>query len=361
MEVTDRCDLRCPVCFADAGTTPAPDPDLATIEGWYRGMLAAGGPFNIQLSGGEPCLRDDLPEIISLGVELGFSYFQVNTNGLRLARDPAYLERLVQAGLSVVYLQFDGVDDGVYRRIRGRELMALKEQAIQRCQEANVGVVLVPTLVPGVNDGQAGDIVRFALAHHPVIRSIHFQPVSYFGRYPGEPSNEDRLTIPEIIRSIETQTGGLISAGSFQPTGSEHSLCSFHASFVVMPDGALKPITNRATTQQRCCTPQPASDGVARAQKFTAKNWTMPERPSMEARPSGPSFGEWDTFLTRARTHLFSISGMAFQDAWNLDLDLLQECCIQTVSPDGRMIPFCTYNLTSRSGKPLYRRETRCG
>jgi 7,8-dihydro-6-hydroxymethylpterin dimethyltransferase len=355
LEVTGRCDLRCPVCFADAGVPAVPDPDLAAIEGWYDGMLAAGGPFNIHLSGGEPCLRDDLPEIIALGRRKGYPYFQVNTNGLRLARDPEYLARLKAAGLSVVYLQFDGVDDGVYRQIRGRELLAIKEQAIERCRQANVGVVLVPTLVPGVNVDQIGRIVSFALAHHPVVRSIHFQPVSFFGRYPHEPRNEDRLTIPEIIRGIETQTDGLIAAASFQPTGSENALCSFHGSFVVMQDGQLKPITQRQKPQSSCCTPEKASAGVARAQSFVARTWTMPEEVVAEPPTPGPSLGGWDAFLSRARAHLFSISGMAFQDAWNLDLDLLQECCIQTVSPDGRMIPFCTYNLTDRAGKSLFR------
>jgi hypothetical protein len=351
LEVTGRCDLRCPVCFADAGTPATPDPDLAAITKWYEMMIAAGGPFNIHLSGGEPCMRDDLPEIIATGKRLGFSYFQVNTNGLRLARDPQYLARLKDAGLSVVYLQFDGVDDAVYRQVRGRDLLAIKEQAIANCLQASIGVVLVPTLVPGVNADHIGRIVRFALDHHPVVRSIHFQPISFFGRYPREPRNEDRLTIPEIIRGIEAQTDGLISAASFQPTGSENALCSFHASFVVMPDGHLKPITSRKTAQ--CCpAPEQSSAGVARAQSFVSRTWTMP-KPA--AAPPGPSLGGWDEVLLRARTHLFSISGMAFQDAWNLDLDLLQECCIQTVSSDGRLIPFCTYNLTDRNGRSLYR------
>jgi uncharacterized radical SAM superfamily Fe-S cluster-containing enzyme len=111
LEVTRRCDLRCPFCFADAGALALPDPDLGVIEGWYRSLLNASGPCNIQLSGGEPTQRDDLPEIIALGKSLGFSFIQVNTNGLRLARDAAYVKRLRQAGLSSVFLQFDGSQD----------------------------------------------------------------------------------------------------------------------------------------------------------------------------------------------------------------------------------------------------------
>ena len=183
-EVTQHCDLRCPVCFAGAGGRPSADPDMQTIEGWYQRLLQAGGPFNIQLSGGEPCMRDDLAEIIALGCSLGFSFFQLNTNGLRLARDAGYLRRLKEAGLSTVFLQFDGTRDAIYEALRGRALFAQKQAAVEQCIEQQVGVVLVPTLVPGVNTDAIGEIIRFALPRVPGVRGVHFQPISYFGRYP---------------------------------------------------------------------------------------------------------------------------------------------------------------------------------
>ena len=108
LEITQRCDLDCAFCFARSGADAEPDPGIEVVEGWYRRLLDAGGPYNVQLSGGEPCLRDDLPEIVSLGRSLGFGFIQVNTNGLRLARDPDYVQRLRQAGLASVFLQFDG-------------------------------------------------------------------------------------------------------------------------------------------------------------------------------------------------------------------------------------------------------------
>ena len=141
LEVTQRCDLGCPVCFASAGSTQQADPELETIRMWYERMLAAGGPFNIQLSGGEPCLRDDLPEIILLGKQMGYTYFQVNTNGLRLAEDLNYLIRLKEAGLNVVYLQFDGTTDEIYQTIRGRKILEQKLRTIRNCKDAHVGVV----------------------------------------------------------------------------------------------------------------------------------------------------------------------------------------------------------------------------
>ena len=355
-EVTQRCDLRCPVCFADAGNHPAPDPDLHQIEGWYRRLLEAGGPFNIQLSGGESCLRDDLPEIITLGRSLGFSFFQVNTNGLRLSRDADYLKRLKAAGLSTVFLQFDGTCDCIHEKLRGRSLFAQKQAAIERCAEQRVGVVLVPTLVPGVNTDDIGGIIEFALHHAPTVRGVHFQPISYFGRYPQPPSDADRITIPEIIRAIEAQTRGAIKCESFSPPGGENALCSFHGNFVLMPDGKLLSLTKHTPDKSCCGRPAPAQQGAVKSREFVARNWSAPGD-RIELRPiGGPSLGEWDVFLSRAQTHTFCISGMAFQDAWNLDLERLRDCYIHVASPNGWLVPFCAYNLTDQSGHPLYRR-----
>jgi uncharacterized radical SAM superfamily Fe-S cluster-containing enzyme len=353
LEVTARCDLRCPVCFASAGDTGLQDPSLADIERWYRRMLEAGGPFNIQLSGGEPCLRDDLPEIIAKGKRLGFTYFQVNTNGLRIGEEPGYLARLKEAGLKVVYLQFDGTRGEIHRTLRGRDLMEAKRKAVQASKEAGLGVVLVPTIQPGVNGDDLGGIIRFALDHYPTVRSIHFQPLTYFGRYPCRPTDDLRITIPELLRGMEEQTGGLVHAADFQPKGSENSYCSFHATYVILPDGSLKLI--KPQTTGCCCKPESAREGLMRSKAFVARNWPMPADGEEGVDNGSSSLGGWEDFLTRARTHLFSISGMAFQDAWNLDLELLQDCCIHIAAPDGRLIPFCAYNLTNMRGESLYR------
>ena len=374
LEVTAACDLGCPVCFADAGGPAqagfAPvaatsvagrrrDPALATIAGWYRRLLAAGGPFNIQLSGGEPCLRDDLPQIIALGRSLGFTFCQLNTNGLRLARDAAYLQRLIEAGLTTVFLQFDGTRDAIHARLRGRALADQKQATIEHCIQHGVGVVLVPTLVPGVNTDDIGAVIEFALRYAPGVRGVHFQPISYFGRYPQTPADQARITIPEVINAIAAQTRGAIRAESFRPPGCENALCSFHGNFVVMPDGRLVPLTAHAAGSSCCGTPPPAKEGAARTREFVSLQWAAPA-PTFEVSETAkvsiqPSLGGWDAFLARAKTHTFCISGMAFQDAWTLDLERLRDCCIHVLSPDGRLVPFCAYNLTDRAGRALYR------
>lgn len=337
------------------GQGEIPDLTLPEISAWYERLLAAGGPFNIQLSGGEPCLRDDLPEIIRIGRSYGFTFFQLNTNGLRLARDVAYLAELKTAGLSTVFLQFDGTHDAIYRSIRGRDLFAQKMAAIEHCAQLEIGVILVPTLVPEINTADIGNILRLGLAHMPAVRGVHFQPISYFGRYPESPTDSSRITLPEVIRAIETQTQQLISASSFGPPGCENATCSFHGNFVLMSNGALKALT-RHEMNACCCPPVEAAQGAARAREFVAEHWTAPSTQIAGPTLSGPSLGEWDEFLERKRTHTFCISGMAFQDAWTLDLERLRDCCIHTASPDGRLVPFCAYNLTDRNGRALYRK-----
>ncbi len=185
LEVTQKCTLGCPVCFADSKATAAAetDPSLAVIEDWYERVMAAAGPCNIQLSGGEPTMRDDLGEIIALGRQHGFTFIQLNTNGLRLAQEAGYAEKLAKAGLTTVFLQFDGLDERIHQQLRGRSLARQKLTAIERCGAAGLGVVLVPTLVPGVNTEEIGAIIRFALEKVPLVRGVHFQPISYFGRF----------------------------------------------------------------------------------------------------------------------------------------------------------------------------------
>jgi len=359
IEVTGRCNLACPYCFAAAGCQEMPDPPPAVIAERLRAAMQASGPHNIvQLSGGEPTVRDDLPAIITLGRELGFPFIQLNSNGVRLAADPEYAGELKRAGLFSVFLQFDGTEDRIYRAIRGRSLLAEKLRAIEHCAANGLGVVLVPTIVPGVNAGNIGAILKQALELAPAVRGVHFQPVAYFGRHPEPPAGEDRFTLPDLMAAIEDQTDGLMKMEHFRPPGCEHPLCSFHGNFLRYPDGRLQSLTSH--TPAGCCgASEPANEGTGRAVSFVARQWAAPA--SAEAGPAGAGGAlSLDLFLENHRTNTFAVSAMAFQDVWTLDLERVQECCIHVAAPDGRMIPFCLYNLTSAEGIPLYRNRTRC-
>jgi uncharacterized radical SAM superfamily Fe-S cluster-containing enzyme len=363
LEVTSRCDLACPVCFASAGRHGA-DASLVEISGWLDTLVEAGGRVHIQLSGGEPTVRDDLPEIIALVRARGFDFVQLNTNGVRIAREPAYLAELAKVGLDCVFLQFDGVDDEVYRRLRGAKLMRLKTQAIRNCGEAGVGVVLVPTLVPGVNVDQIGAVVDYARAHMPTVRAAHFQPVSYFGRGPSAPDAAARITLPEVMEALIAYGGGAIGLDDFHPGSAENPYCSFSGRFEIGADGRLSAV---AGARDGCCggveEPAPCCGGaarpsadVARERRYVAGQW---KRPTGDEAAT-PGLDAFDVFLA-ARTHTLGLSGMAFQDAWTLDIERLRQCHIHVVAPDRRVIPFCAYNLTSCDGRALYRPQAALG
>jgi 7,8-dihydro-6-hydroxymethylpterin dimethyltransferase len=359
IEITSRCNLRCKVCFADAGSAFVQDPPLDRIAFLYDQILRGSGPCNIQLSGGEPTMREDLADIIRLGRSKGFSFLQLNTNGLKLAEDASYASSLQVAGLSSVFLQFDGTSDNVHLAIRGKALARIKEQAIINCGVAGLGVVLVPTIIPGINNEQMGEIVRYGARFAPVVRGVHFQPVSYFGRYPAPPKDHDRITLPEIMEQLASQCEGEISTDHFAPPACEHALCSFHANYLVQENGTLQAMGGG---RQACCSmsdnggqPPSATEGRNKSVSFTARQWIAPPVCDCAQTTLAEGEDELDVFLRRARTHSFSISGMAFQDAWNLDLERLQGCCIHVMSPEGRLIPFCAYNLTASDGRSLYR------
>jgi uncharacterized radical SAM superfamily Fe-S cluster-containing enzyme len=352
------------VCFADSGSENIADPNLETIAFWFSRVMEVAGACNIQLSGGEPTLRNDLPSIIEIGRKTGFSFIQLNTNGLDLSSRKDYARTLKDAGLVSVFLQFDGVDDDVYRSLRGRPLLSEKLQAIEHCSEAGLGVVLVPTLVPGVNTDAIGSLVKLALKLGPTVRGVHFQPMSYFGRYPEKPVHRSRITLPEVMQALEEQTEGMIKVDQFSPPGCEHSLCSFHGTFIRIADGGLKSITEKP---DRSCCFQTTSAGARRTVAFVSQQWAAPAphnyfpmaekrsccTPRIEPSSAGPV--DLDTFLEQVRSNSFTISCMAFQDVWTLDLERLRGCCIFVVARDGSLVPFCSYNLTSTIGQRLYR------
>ncbi|MCU0603018.1 MAG: radical SAM protein [Desulfobacterales bacterium] len=363
LEVTRRCNLHCPLCFAESKADGEADPGQEEIHGWFRKAWSMAPGSNIQLSGGEPTLRDDLPDIVAAGRAAGFAFIQLNTNGIRLADDGGYLKALKRAGLASVFLQFDGTEDAVHLKLRGRALAAIKGRAIDACAGQGIGVVLVPTLVPGVNTHAVGGILAAAVRMSPAVRGVHFQPVSYFGRYPPSMKDAPRFTLPEVMAAIEHQSAGVFSAADFRPPGCENAWCSFHASYVVLPDGRLRWLQS-PRPPAGCCAPIPAEDGARRAMAHVARQWAgadgaapSPHRDAEAASAAhdGRTMG-LDDFLDRARTHTFTVSAMAFQDAWTLDLERLRDCCIHVLDPQRGMVPFCAFNLTAADGRALYRR-----
>lgn len=347
VEITSACNLNCPVCFADSGTA-SDEPSLSKLETIFKNIQNKTGGCNLQISGGEPTMRNDLPKIISLAVKCGFDFIQLNTNGIKLAENKELASELKASGLSSVFLQFDGLDDQIYRKLRGRDLFKIKEQAIVNISAAQIGIVLVPTLSPDLNLDSVWDIVKFGLEHQPHIRGVHFQPISYFGRFPKD-FQPVHITLPEIMTGLETQSNGIIKASDFLPPGCEHALCSFSAKYLQEEDGSLK----RLGSSSCDCKPQPALQGAIKSIALTAKQWSGAEDKLAEGSD------ELSQFIHKARNYSFSISAMAFQDCWNINLERLQGCCIHVADKSGKLIPFCAYNLTSRTGRSIHRPQQK--
>ncbi|NLM71559.1 MAG: radical SAM protein [Synergistaceae bacterium] len=339
LEVTKRCNIRCTFCFADGGE--GEDIPLETIHARLN-ALAKPGKTLVQLSGGEPTVRDDLPEIVRAAFEARCAHVQLNTNGIRLAEDPAYVARLAEAGLSFAFLQFDGTDDEIHRSLRGRDLAEIKSRAIDNCAANNIGVTLVPTLVPGVNTHQVGEIIRYAVARSPAVRGVHFQPVSYFGRIPSQPKDEDRFTLDELLTAIVEQTDGLVGMDTLLPARFTHPLCGFHADFVVTRKQGLYPLHRRGCS---CGSPVTADQN----RSFITSKWKRPEQDesATETGCCEADLKTLDGFLKFARTFSFTLTSMPFQDAWNLDLERLRRCSLH-VFDDGKFVPFCSYYLTAQ-------------
>ncbi len=345
LEVTLRCNLRCPVCFASADENGQYEPDIGVIRGMYEAVMDGVGACTIQLSGGEPTVRDDLAQIVALGREVGFSHILINTNGVRIAREPDYLHRLKEAGASAIYLQFDGVTDDVYRYIRGQSLLNIKRQALDNCASENIGVILVPTIVRDVNDHQLGDIIQFAKGWIPTVKGVHFQPISYLGRYPHLPGDEDRITIPDVIRALECQTDGELKWQDFLPRHAQDAHCSFSSFFILNQEGKLQAMSNlargRVTGWGSYSEPSPEES----SRRFMSRHWRLDESCCQ-------SWGA--DFYDRVLNYYLTITCMPFQDVWSLDIDRLRGCCGHVVTPDRQIIPFCAYYLTSTSGERLY-------
>ena len=359
LEITSRCNMNCTFCFAepDGGS----DPSLETVQGWIEDLTVPGKTL-LQLSGREPTVRDDLPQIVGYAVRCGCKYVQLNSNGVRLAEDEEFVKRLAKSGLSFVFMQFDSVTDEVYEKLRRRPMLEIKKKAIENCGKYGIGVTLVPVIVPRVNTDQIGDIIRFAVERSPYVRGVHFQPVSYFGRIPALPKDEDRYTLDELMEAVVTQAGDMVTMENLAPSCCDHPMCGFHGDFVVLPGQRLYALTyyrgtESANEENNCCGADPADKN----REFVGRRWERRKEDccGKEAEPAKESccggkaelteesldMTDMESFLKRTRSHGFTITSMAFQDAGNLDIERLRQCSLH-VYRDGRIIPFCANYLS---------------
>ena len=248
-----------------------------------------------------------------------------------------------------------------------QECLEFKRRAVRNCVDAGLGVVLVATVVRGVNEGELGDLLRLALELGPAVRGLHIQPAAFFGRYPWQLEEAPRLTLPDVMAALTNQAPELVSPSHLHPPGCENELCSFSAVYRRVRHNGQPGLEWLPDAGQSCCTPAPqtsraavpppAEEGARKAKQFVAMHWKGGEAAG-ETAPAESGADGFSRFLAQAGAEQrFTLSAMAFQDALSLDLDRVRGCCIHVVRPDGRMIPFCLHNLTASNGTRLYGEE----
>ena len=364
IDITDRCNQHCPYCFAGSGkcADSSREPSLEEIESKYDLLLRLGEerPFNIQLSGGEPTVRDDLPEIIRMAKDKGFEYVQINSNGRRIAEEEDYAQKLRDAGASVIFMQFDGTDDEIYMKLRNEPLFDIKKRAVRNCEKAGLPVTLVPTVVNGVNSDNIGAMMDFLLENINVVKGIHFQPVSFFGRHPQHQTDGNfpgRMTMFDLLRELEKQKPEF-RYEDFCPISTGHTLCCFYSTYIREPDGSARCTLTKAQKEGgiSCCGTSTADKGevIRRDRDFVLNKWEIAPASETAAAAeqkhyrSSLEITAFDEFLQYYRRNSFTVTGMAFQDITNLDAERVKRCRVQVLSEDNRLIPFCAYNSIYR-------------
>jgi hypothetical protein len=237
LNVAQVCDHGCPACYAGAASpsaAPAPgggasDADWPQLDSVLRTVdeviRREGGKLGVlMLSGGEPALRPDLPELLDALGGRPITRVMLNTNGLRIASDDELLALLARHRRRVeVYLQFDGLRPSTHRALRGEDLGAMKLAALERLSGARVATTLVAAIARGVNEDEVGALIRLGL-DTPYCTGLALQPLFGSGRaLPFDP--RDRVTPTGILRRLKEQTGGMLSAEDFIPLPCSHRDC----------------------------------------------------------------------------------------------------------------------------------------
>jgi uncharacterized radical SAM superfamily Fe-S cluster-containing enzyme len=292
-----------------------------------------------------------------------------------MAESVDYCRSLKKAGLSTVYLQFDGVTPEVYKTTRGFDLFEIKKRALANLKAGGFrSVVLVPVLVGGANEDQVGDIIRFAIEHKDIVRCINFQPVSITGRINKKERQRMRITIPDLMRLAEEQTNGLVKQGDWYPVStvmpfikfignlkrrqyiefSAHPHCGM-ATYLIVEGDEVIPISKQLNI-----------DGLLKAvskanEKFTSGKKTRAGVTAVSGVMKNVRLGALRKYilpvimngdyssLSKLHHNMIMIGSMHFMDPYNFDLERVERCVIHYGTPDGRLIPFCTMNTLHRA------------
>ena len=383
IDLTNRCNMRCPICFANAnaaGQVSQIDYDQAVRQLQALRDLRPHPCTAIQFTGGEPTIHPDFLRIVSTARDMGFSHIQIATNGIRIA-DYDFARRCHEAGLHTLYLQFDGIGEEPYRQTRNYPgIWAKKLATIENCRKVGMKICLVPTIVRGINDDQVGPIFQFAVRNIDVISAISYQPVSFTGRISLDELERSRYTLGDLGRDIAAASGAaplrdmfplsvvvplsqILEALTGKPKirPSCHTDCAFGTYFLVSPEGKPYPFPQVIDIEGMFTDMNRIAARIRRRGRATWldkwRTWRMFKRHFRgEAAPPGLTVkrfirslqGLVDKNLGRGEGEKLTYktllcAGMHFQDRYNYDVERSKRCVILYSTPRG-IFPFCAWN-----------------
>ena len=393
VDLTNRCNLTCPVCFANANVQGyLYEPSFEQVRLMLKTLRDQRPVPNrvVQFSGGEPTLYPRFHDVLRMATEMGFTHIQCATNGILFA-DLEFAQQAHEAGLHTLYLQFDGVTDDVYLRTRGQRLLEKKLAAIENCRKAGLKIIFVPTIVKGVNDHEIGDMIRLAIDNVDCVSGFSFQPVCFTGRINRRELEQKRYTQSDLAHDVADQTGltdkyddwfplSCISPFSKllsglqnfnRPNLTSHPHCAMGTYLYVDPASKKAvPITKffDMPAMLRDTDMLARQAAGAKIKLFTKINaWQKLRRHfKPEFAPPGLTFERFLQTLQGMTDHSHGrgagdgtftyktllVAGMHFMDAYNYDIARVKRCVIHYPAPNGMIYPFCVYN----SG-PCYREK----
>jgi 7,8-dihydro-6-hydroxymethylpterin dimethyltransferase len=365
VEINDACNLACPVCFADSSPHREAHRSLPEVERMLDALVASEGePDLVQLSGGEPTLHPELFAILDAAKARPIRHVMINTNGLRIAREPGFAERLAtyMPGFEV-YLQFDSLKRDALLELRGADLSRVRLEALEALERVGVSTTLVVTLKKGVNDEEIADIVRFALKWR-CVRGVTFQPIQDAGRNDRFDAKRHRMVLSEVRRRIAD--AGVFRLQDLIPLPcNPDQICIGYG----LRDGeAVTPIT-ALLPRETLLEAAPNTVAFEAFPELQARIFDLLSLSTVQGDTPG-KLASLLCCLPEAAVpqglgyeHTFRVVVSQFLDRFNFDLGTVKRSCVHFVQDDGRIIPFDTYNTFYRPGAPgaAALREARAG
>lgn len=355
VEITDRCNLTCPVCYAGSSTDGhLKHRSLDEVRAMLDATVAnEGAPDVVQLSGGEPTLHPQFFEILDECRKRPIRHLMVNTNGIRIATEAGFAERLASyLPRFEVYLQFDSLRGAAHQALRGADLTRIRQQAIDRLNEVKLSTTLVMTVKKGVNDDEVGAVIQYGL-RQPCVRGVTLQPVSNAGRNEGWNERAHRLPVSAVRRLVAEQSG-VFTARDVVPVPCNPDTLAM--AYALKVDGQVLPLT-RWLDDQTLLAGSGASivvedDAKLKAAVFEA--FATNHSPDAQARCLSDllcCLPQVSAPPSLTYQNVFRVLIVQFMDAETMDLRALKKSCVHMARPDGRLIPFEAFNLFYRDGK----------